>query len=556
MTTGERGSAPGRGTADGGLGQVDYGGGINWAVVAPTLVLSLAIVAWGLVAPDSFGTAAAEGLDWVVTNLGWLFALIATLIVVFVVALGFSKYGAIRLGRDDERPEFSTPSWIAMMFAAGMGIGLMFYGAYEPLNHYINPPPGASEAAPVATAFAHTLLHWTIHPWSMYAVVGLAIAYATFRMGRKQLISSAFIPLIGVRRAEGPLGKLIDVLAIFSTIFGTATSLAVGATQVGAGLDFVGFIGEPTTGTYVLVIVILGVAYLLSAMSGVSRGIQLLSNVNMVFAVLLAVFVLFAGPTMAVLDSLPIAVGSYFDQFLEMTSRTAASADGTAGEWLSSWTLFWWAWWISWSPFVGMFLARISRGRTIREYLFGVVAVPSGVSTVWFCVFGGTAIHLEQLGHSIWGDGTPETVLFRMLDTMPWSTVSSIIAMILLCIFFVSSADSASTVMATMSQNGRVIPSPWMSAVWGVMTAVVAIVMLVSGGQDALSNLQNIIIVAGTPFLLIAALLILSLLKGFTDDPLYLDEKERRRFALQLARERRIAGRGARRPHPGAPMRG
>ena len=321
MTTGERGSAPGRGTADGGLGQVDYGGGINWAVVAPTLVLSLAIVAWGLVAPDSFGTAAAEGLDWVVTNLGWLFALIATLIVVFVVALGFSKYGAIRLGRDDERPEFSTPSWIAMMFAAGMGLGLMFYGAYEPLNHYINPPPGASEAAPVATAFAHTLLHWTIHPWSMYAVVGLAIAYATFRMGRKQLISSAFIPLIGVRRAEGPLGKLIDVLAIFSTIFGTATSLAVGATQVGAGLDFVGFIGEPTTGTYVLVIVILGVAYLLSAMSGVSRGIQLLSNVNMVFAVLLAVFVLFAGPTMAVLDSLPIAVGSYFDQFLEMTSR-------------------------------------------------------------------------------------------------------------------------------------------------------------------------------------------------------------------------------------------
>ncbi|MDO5732089.1 BCCT family transporter [Corynebacterium sphenisci] len=514
-------------------------GGVDLKVTVPALAAVIAIVAWGLLDQDSFAATTGAALDWILEHLGWLFATIATALVIFVIALGFSRYGAIRLGGDDERPEFSTPAWIAMMFAAGMGIGLLFYGAYEPLNHYRNPPPGV-EGPSVSASFAHALLHWTLHPWSMYAIVGLAIAYGTFRLGRPQLISAAFIPLIGARRAAGPIGRAIDVLAVFSTVFGTAASLAVGATQIGAGMEFTGLVGSAGTGLFVIVVLVLGVAYLASAMSGVGRGIRWLSNINMALAAVLALFVLLAGPTVAALDALPVAVGSYLDQLPRMAFRTAANQDGGAGEWLSTWTLFWWAWWISWSPFVGMFLARISRGRTIREFLAGVILVPSVVSAAWFAIFGGAAIHLEDLGRRIWGDGTPEFILFRLLDQLPAAALASGVAMVLLGTFFITSADSASTVMATMSQYGRTNPSPWLSAVWGSMTGLVAILFLVTGGEDTLTALQTILIVAGSPFLLVAAALAVSVAAGVARDPLYLDERERRRFALRLARERRL----------------
>lgn len=513
---------------------------LNLGVTVPAVIAILAIVMWGLICPSSFSSFASTSLTWVVDNVGWLFILAGTVFVFFIAAVAISKFGHIRLGKDNESPEFSTPSWIAMMFAAGMGIGLMFYGVAEPLSFYRDGVPG-HRAKEVGTAMASTMFHWTLHPWSLYAIVGLAIAYSSYRLGRKQLISAAFIPLIGARRAEGWLGKLIDALAIFATVFGTAASLGVGVLQISAGLEINGFEAIKGTTLWIGLIVILGAAFLVSALSGVGKGIQYISNFNMVAAGILALLVLVLGPTVVILNLIPTSIGSYLNSFFEMAARSSASADGTAGEWLSTWTIFYWAWWVSWSPFVGMFIARISRGRTIREFVFTVVAVPSLVSAVWFSIFGGSAITHEQQGSSIYGDGEAESQLFNLLDTIPASAVTSAIAMILLATFFVTSADSASTVMGTMSQSGRLTASRPVTAMWGVFTALIAIVLLVTGGSDALSNLQNITILAASPFVLVILALMLALVKGLSDDPMYLDDKEQRRFALKMARERRLA---------------
>ena len=516
------------------------GSGIDLGVTVPAVGLILAIVAWGLIWPDNFANFASLALSWVVDNTGWLFVLAGTVFVFFIFGVALSKFGHIRLGGDDEKPEFSTLSWIAMMFAAGMGIGLMFYGVAEPLTFYRNGVP-AHEPNEVGTAMATTMFHWTLHPWAIYAIVGLSIAYGTYRLGRRQLISAAFIPLIGVRNAEGFLGKLIDVLAIFATVFGTAASLGLGVLQISAGLEHTGLVENPGTWLMLGIIIVLGLAFLVSALSGVSKGIQYISNFNMIAALILAVFVLVVGPTVIILNTIPTAAGSYLSQFFEMASRTGASANGTAGEWLSGWTIFYWAWWISWSPFVGMFLARISRGRTIREFVFSVVLVPSLVSLVWFAIFGGSAIHLEQIGQSIWGDGAAEGQLFGLLGSFPGGGIAAFVAMILLATFFITSADSASTVMGTMSQNGRLNASRPVTAMWGIATALIAVVLLLTGGKDALNNLQSVTILAASPFVLVIIALMFALVKGLSDDPLYLDDKEQRRFALKLARERRIA---------------
>ena len=516
------------------------GSGIDLGVTVPAVGLILAIVAWGLIWPDNFANFASSALSWVVDNTGWLFVLAGTVFVFFIFGVALSKFGHIRLGGDDEKPEFSTVSWIAMMFAAGMGIGLMFYGVAEPLTFYRNGVP-AHEPNEVGTAMATTMFHWTLHPWAIYAIVGLSIAYGTYRLGRRQLISAAFIPLIGVRNAEGFLGKLIDVLAIFATVFGTAASLGLGVLQISAGLEHTGLVENPGTWLMLGIIIVLGLAFLVSALSGVSKGIQYISNFNMIAALILAVFVLVVGPTVIILNTIPTAAGSYLSQFFEMASRTGASANGTAGEWLSGWTIFYWAWWISWSPFVGMFLARISRGRTIREFVFSVVLVPSLVSLVWFAIFGGSAIHLEQIGQSIWGDGAAEGQLFGLLGSFPGGGIAAFVAMILLATFFITSADSASTVMGTMSQNGRLNASRPVTAMWGIATALIAVVLLLTGGKDALNNLQSVTILAASPFVIVVIALMFALVKGLSDDPLYLDDKEQRRFALKLARERRIA---------------
>ncbi|AKE41823.1 choline/carnitine/betaine transport [Corynebacterium kutscheri] len=512
---------------------------IDFKVAIPAVAIVLGVVIWGLLAGDSFSTFASTGLSWVVTNLGWAFILFSSVFLFFAIALAVSNFGTIKLGRTDEAPEFSTVSWIAMMFAAGMGIGLMFYGVAEPLNHYLNGVPG-HDANNVGQAMSATLLHWTLHPWAIYGIFGLAIAYSTFRLGRRQLLSSAFTPLLGERGAKGWPGRIIDILAIVATIFGTACSLGVGATQISAGLTAAGIVENPAMGTIIAIVAVLTLAFLLSAMSGVGKGIQYVSNANMILAAILAIFVFIVGPTVSILNFIPGSIGAYLSNFFEMIGRTAESANGSAGDFLSSWTIFYWAWWISWSPFVGMFLARISRGRTIREFLFGVILVPSVVSVVWFAIFGGTAIHLEQKGRSIYGDGSAANQLFALLHEFPGGQVMGVVAVILLGTFFVTSADSASTVMGSMSQGGQTDANKYVSAMWGALVAVIGVVMLVSGGDNVLSNLQNITIVAATPFLLVIFLLMFAILQDLRNDEIYLDYREQQRFASRLARERRI----------------
>ncbi|HIW91207.1 MAG TPA: BCCT family transporter [Candidatus Corynebacterium avicola] len=510
---------------------------VDKAVTGFAALIILAIVAWALFAPDNFASFATNALDFVVTDFGWVYIIAGTIFVFFIIWIALSKFGNIRLGQDNERPEFNAASWIAMLFAAGMGIGLMFYGTAEPLTFYRDGVPGeASESVPVS--MATTLFHWTLHPWAIYAIVGLAIAYGTFRLGRKQLVSSAFVPLIGIRRAEGWLGKLIDILSIFATVFGTAASLGLGALQIGAGLDLTDIVEDPGTGWLLLIIGVLGACYLISAFSGVGKGIQYVSNFNMVLAGILAFFVLIVGPTVVIMNTIPTSFGNYIQEFFGMAGRTADSAPDMA-EWLSGNTLFYWAWWISWSPFVGTFIARISRGRTVREFILVILLVPTAVSVVWFSIFGGSAIHQEGEGTDIYGDGTGENMLFNLLQDLPLGGITSIIAMILLATFFITSADSASTVMGTMSQNGKLVADRKVTVLWGLMTGLIAVALLLSGGEEALDNLQNVTILAASPFVIIILFLCVSLYRGLSQDPMYLDEKQKRAFALRLARERR-----------------
>jgi choline/carnitine/betaine transport len=489
-------------------------------------VMALGFVAWGFVSPTGLGDASGSALTWITGNLGWLFVLLASAFVLFVIWLAASKYGRIPLGRDDERPQFRTISWIAMMFSAGMGIGLMFFGVAEPLSHYTAPPPLTDEpetAEAIQTAMATTLFHWTLHPWAMYAVVGLAIAYGTFRRGRRQLISSAFIPLLGERRATGPVGRVIDVLAIFATLFGSAASLGLGALQIGSGVEILGWAGDVGNGILVAIIAVLTAAFVASAVSGVEKGIQWLSNTNMVLALVLAVFVFVLGPTIFILNLIPDAVGSYFSDLGAMAARTEATGGDAMATWLRGWTVFYWAWWISWTPFVGLFIARISRGRTIRQFVTGVLLVPSLVSLLWFAVFGGAGIAAQRDGVDVAGQGTTEGQLFAVLDQYPLATAATVLVMVLVAIFFVSGADAASIVMGSLSQRGTLEPSRAVVVFWGVVMGSVAAIMLLLGDDgEALAGLQNLTIIAALPFALVMAAMAVSLVKDLRRDPIVL----------------------------------
>jgi choline/carnitine/betaine transport len=516
-----------------------------------TGAIAVAFVIWGFVGKESLSSTSKDALDWVMEYTGWLFMVLASLFVVFVLWLALGKFGNIPLGKDGEKPEFRTVSWVSMMFAAGMGIGLMFYGVAEPLYHYVSPPPGTVDGrtpAAIQTAMATSIFHWTLHPWAMYAVVGIAMAYGTYRLGRKQLISAAFTSLFGIRMVEGPVGKFINILAIFATLFGTAASLGLGALQIGSGMTSNGWVGEIGTPVLVVIVAILTSCFVASAVSGISRGIQWLSNINMVLAVVLALIVFVAGPTLFILNLIPSAVGDYARDLAEMSSRTEAVGDEALRTWMSGWTIFYWAWWISWTPFVGLFIARISRGRTIRQFVTGVLLVPSIVSVIWFAIFGGTAFHVQQEadkantpGLVTMVDGSPsinfDGALFDLVKnlSMPdWLTAAVIVlAMVLVGIFFITGADAASIVMGSLSSNGAEEPRRGVVIFWGTLTGAVAAVMLLAGGDEpsaALSGLQRITIVAALPFVLVMLLLCFALAKDLRRDPLSL----RRRLATSV----------------------
>ncbi len=476
-------------------------------IPAAALLAIFALVA--AIWPDQMDEALVKANTNVVQQIGWWYVAVVTGFVAFSLWIALSPMGEIVLGKDDEEPEFGVKSWFAMLFAAGMGIGLVFWGVAEPLNHFASPPPGSpagDDSQAARTALDTTFLHWGLHAWAIYVVVGLAIAYAVHRKGRPISLRYALEPLFG-ERVLGRWGDLIDVIAVVGTLFGVATSLGFGVTQLGAGLNFLGFVDNAGNGLLVVLIVVITAIALASVVSGVDKGIKLLSNINMGLAGVLLLLVLILGPTVFLLSDFVTQIGSYLQNFLNLSFNVRPfQEDGAA--WLSSWTTYYWGWWMSWAPFVGVFIARISRGRTVRQFITGVLLVPTAITFLWFSVLGGSAIYIEVFGNGglIADDGSvsTNTALFQLLDTLPMATVLSVIAMFLIVVFFVTSSDSGSFVVAMLSEGGNLNPPIWNRVFWAVMEGVVAAVLLVAGGLGAL---QTSAILVAAPFSVVMVLM-------------------------------------------------
>lgn len=506
--------------------------GTDRIVFTVVAVLITAFILWGATSTDTLKAVSDVALHWVVENTGWLFNALVSIILLFMLFIGFSRYGKIPLGMDGEEPEYGKFAWVAMMFSAGIGIGLFFFGPFEPLSYFESPAPGTASpesAEAVHRAMAQTIFHWGPHAWAVYALVGAAVAYGSYRRGRVPLMSSIFTPLLGKKRVEGAPGRLIDMFAIVATLFGTSASLGIGAMQIGRGVEIVGGIGRLPNAALILIISVLTAGFIASAVSGIGKGIRMLSNVNMTLTVVLAAFIFLAGPTLFLLNLIPASISEYLAEVLHMTGK-GASWGPEAAEFSATWTVFYWAWWISWSPFVGIFLARISRGRTIREYVVYVLVVPTLVIVAAFGIFGGTAIWLKQQGAAgVSVAESPQDLFFTMLSHLPLAQITPVLAMVCIAIFFITSADSASVVMGILSQRGKAVPDKKVTVFWGLAMMGIAVVMLLIGGNEALQGLQNLIIVTALPFAVILLLLMVAFGKDLRTDPLVI----RREFAAQ-----------------------
>lgn len=474
-------------------------------------VLVGVIVACGALAPETVGEIFTAAQAWIMDRLGWFYLLSVAVFLLFVVYLAVSRHGQVKLGPNHSEPDFSYGSWFAMLFSAGMGIGLVFFGVAEPVMHFMTPPVGEGGSIEAARAAMRiTFFHWGVHAWAIYAVIGLALAYFSFRHGLPLTIRSAFYPLIG-ERIHGPIGQAVDVFAVLGTVFGVATSLGLGVLQINAGLSHLFGVPEGLGAQLVLIALITGIATV-SVVLGLDAGIRRLSIVNMVLAGTLLLFVGLAGPTVFLLKALVQNTGGYIDDFV---TRTFLLYAYEPNGWIAGWTLFYWAWWISWSPFVGMFIARISRGRTIREFVLGVLFVPTGFTLVWMTFFGNTAIWLQLSGLTT---AVSETVgssvplaLFTFFEQFPLATVSSAIATLLVVTFFVTSADSAALVIDTITSAGVEETPAWRRVFWAVLTGAVAAVLLFAGG---LRSLQTATIASALPFTVVMLAICYGLLKA------------------------------------------
>jgi glycine betaine transporter len=491
---------------------------VDLAVFIPAAAITVIFLIWGIAAHESLAAVTGAIMNFLVGDIGWVYVAAVCGFVGICVFLVFSRYGYIRLGKDDDKPEFSTISWISMMFAAGMGIGLLFYGVAEPISHFAAPPPGmaAAKTEPAARiAMQYTFLHWGITGWAIYAIAGLALAYFGYRHGGRNLVSTACRPILG-DRVDGWIGKSLDAAAVLATLFGLIPSLGMGALQVNGAMEFVWGIPNSTT-VQMIFIAVVTVMFVLSATTGVGKGVQFLANLSMVVAIVIAVYIVVVGPTRYIFSSLIESVGLYVYNFWPMMFRT-----GTYGQdqWVQSWTIFYWAWWVSWAPFVGTFIARISKGRTIREFVLGVLLLPAAVSMIWFVIFGGTAINLaltQGIGIVEAVEASQASALFALLDQFPLAGIISTAVMALIVLWFVSGADAGAVVMGILCSRGSANPPRLITAFWGVTAAVAAAMLLLAGGLTAL---QQTMVVMSAPFMLVMVVLTLGLLKQLRAEPL------------------------------------
>ncbi|HJE19641.1 MAG TPA: BCCT family transporter [Aliicoccus persicus] len=484
-------------------------------------VIAIAIVViLGAIFPDEFGEIAGGISSWITKYIGWYYMILTTMLVFFCVFLVLSPIGKLKLGAPDEKPEFKTISWLAMLFSAGMGIGLVFYGASEPITHFMSPPTeegGTDEA--MMEAMRSTFLHYGFHAWAMYGVVALGLAYAQFRRGEVGLLSKVLRPIFG-DRVDGPLGIVVDVLSVFATVIGVAVSLGIGAMQINGGLNYL--LGVPVN-TFVqgIIIVIVTILFLISAWSGLSKGIQYLSNFNMIMAGLLFGVILIIGPTLLILNMMTAGTGQYLGTFLQQ-SFDIAPLNEQKSEWLDTWTVYYWGWWMSWSPFVGIFIARVSRGRTVREFILAVLFVPTVIGIIWFSTFGMTGISIAEQVPEIFNMNA-EVQLFAVFNELPWSTILSLFTVLLIGGFFITSADSATFVLGMQTSFGSLTPSGVIKITWGIALAAIAYILLLAGGETGLNALQSAAIIAALPFSAVVILMAISFYKDASAEIKYFE---------------------------------
>ncbi|PLT33079.1 BCCT family transporter [Bacillus sp. V5-8f] len=480
-----------------------------------SLLLTLIFILWGVFFTENLTKVTNAVYQGSIDYLGWVYLGATLFFVVFSIYLLFSKYGHIRLGRKTDKPDFSTGSWLAMLFGAGMGIGIVYWSVAEPVTHYTAPPYGKPYTAEAAnTAMKFTFFHWGLDPWAIYTVIGLALAFFQYNKRLPAAISSVFHPILG-DRIHGPIGKTIDILSIFATVFGIATSLGLGAMQVTAGMHDI--FGIPNTLFIQLVVIIVAtVLFIISINTGLEKGIKYLSNAAIILSVAIMLLILFVGPALTVIQVFFNTMGLYLGDYLEMSLRLNPFGDK---EWIASWTLFYWAWWIAWAPFVGMFIARVSKGRTVREFVVGVLIVPTLGTCLWMSVFGGSALDLVQnKGNHELAKNIAENVnlsIFTFFDYLPLSTLLSVLGFAVVAIYYITVADTATFVLGMLSEGGTLNPSNRIKMTWGVIQSAVAAVLLLAGGLDVL---QTASIAAALPFAIIMVIMCYSLQRGLKNE--------------------------------------
>ncbi|WP_349409783.1 glycine betaine uptake BCCT transporter [Pseudalkalibacillus sp. SCS-8] len=489
----------------------------HWNIVfwVSSIIVTLFVI-WAAISPDSLGNNAAAVFDFTTYAFGWFYLIAVFFFTIFCLVLAISRYGKIRLGGDDSKPDYPFFTWIGMLFSAGFGVGLVFWGVAEPMSHFFEPPMGiegqSEEAA--RTSMRYSFFHWGIHQWSVFTVVGLALGYFQYRKKEKGLISTTFNPIIG-QGGKTPLRRTVDILAVIATITGVATSLGFGILQINGGLKTV--FELPNNALMQLTITgVLLILYLTSAMTGLDKGIKWLSNLNLGLALALMVAVLFMGPTVFILNSMTLGIGDYISNFFEMSFRLTPYKGGT---WVRDWTVFYWAWVIAWSPFVGSFVARVSRGRTIREFVFGVLIVPPFIAILWIAIFGGTALHLDltqgtNIAELVNEDVT--TALFVTYAQLPLTFLFSLLSILLIFTFLITSADSATFVLGIMTTDGNLNPGRFVKLIWGILMAAIAAVLIISSG---LQGLQTASLIAALPFTVILVIMCLSIIKLVRNEP-------------------------------------